>query len=115
MHIEWPWCRGFAVGPRGRLTACNGEVGESRSGAFRDYRKQIEKVKNRAQGVVISPEGHVLSVGHIAWIDEKKSFTDSSGLAFVVPEKGFRKRPPTVIKRLTWIARVRPFTSPFIP
>ena len=35
-----------------------------------------EDTKGRAQGVIISPKGHVLSVGHIAWIDADKSFTD---------------------------------------
>jgi hypothetical protein len=35
-----------------------------------------EGTVNRAQGVVISPRGHVLSAGHVAFISEQKGFSD---------------------------------------
>jgi hypothetical protein len=43
---------------------------------------------NRAQGVVISSQGHVLSAGHIAWIDADKSFTDEFRISFRGTGKG---------------------------
>lgn len=38
--------------------------------------------KDRGQGVVISSEGLVLSVGHIAWIEADKAFTDKFQISF---------------------------------
>jgi len=37
---------------------------------------------NRAQGVVISESGHVLSAGHVAWIEADKAFTDKFRISF---------------------------------
>ena len=73
-------------------------------GPFVIVESRIEKVKNRAQGVVITPEGHVLSVGHIAWIDEKKSFTDSFRISFRgsgkgLPEKAAHRHKATYLDR----------------
>ncbi len=47
-----------------------------------------EKTKGRGQGVVISSKGHVLSVGHVAWIDEEKSFSDEFRVSFRGTGKG---------------------------
>lgn len=41
-----------------------------------------EGTVNRAQGVMISPQGHVLSAGHVAWIDQNKRFTDKFRISF---------------------------------
>ncbi|BDS08843.1 hypothetical protein NT6N_38830 [Oceaniferula spumae] len=41
-----------------------------------------EKTKNRAQGVVISSKGHVLSVGHVAWISDDNAFTEKFRISF---------------------------------
>ena len=45
-------------------------------------------VKSRAQGVVISESGLVLSCGHIAWISEDKMFTDKFRVSFRGTGKG---------------------------
>jgi len=37
---------------------------------------------NRAQGVVISEEGDVLSAAHVSWIDSNKSFSDKFRISF---------------------------------
>jgi len=44
--------------------------------------------KNRAQGVVISSKGHVLSAGHVAWVDAEKAFTDRFRISFRGTGKG---------------------------
>lgn len=41
-----------------------------------------EAVTNRAQGVVISPSGLILSVGHVAWIGSENSFTGKFRASF---------------------------------
>lgn len=37
---------------------------------------------NRAQGVVISPRGHVLSVGHVSWVKNTRRFSDKFRVSF---------------------------------
>jgi hypothetical protein len=37
---------------------------------------------NRAQGVVVSPQGYVLSVGHVAWVEANQSFSDRFRVSF---------------------------------
>ena len=37
---------------------------------------------NRAQGVVISEKGYVLSAAHVSWIDAKKCFSDQFRISF---------------------------------
>ena len=54
--------------------------------------------KGRAQGVIISPKGHVLSVGHIAWIDTDKSFTDKFRISFRGTSKDLPAKPSHVHK-----------------
>jgi len=44
--------------------------------------------ENRAQGVIISSRGHVLSAGHIAWIEADKAFTDKFRISFRGTGKG---------------------------
>jgi hypothetical protein len=39
-------------------------------------------VINRAQGVVLTPDGLVLSAGHVSWIDANQSFTDHFRVSF---------------------------------
>jgi hypothetical protein len=41
-----------------------------------------QAVTNRSQGVVISPSGLVLSVGHVAWIGSENYFTDKFRTSF---------------------------------
>ena len=40
------------------------------------------KVKNRGQGVVVSGDGYVLSVGHASWIEEEGSYSDRFRISF---------------------------------
>ena len=54
--------------------------------------------KGRAQGVIISPKGHVLSVGHIAWIDADKSFTDKFRISFRGTSKDLPAKPSHIHK-----------------
>ena len=57
-----------------------------------------EDTKGRAQGVIISPKGHVLSVGHIAWIDADKSFTDKFRISFRGTSKDLPAKPSHIHK-----------------
>lgn len=57
-----------------------------------------KNTKARAQGLVISPKGHVLSVGHIAWIEEEKSFTNDFRISFRGTGKGLPAKPAHVHK-----------------
>tara|TARA_B100001248_G_scaffold107024_1_gene79827 strand:- start:1077 stop:1889 length:813 start_codon:yes stop_codon:yes gene_type:complete len=41
-----------------------------------------KKVKNRGQGVVVSPQGHVLSAAHIAWISTEGNYTENFRISF---------------------------------
>ncbi len=50
-----------------------------------------ESSKNIAQGVVVSPQGHVLSVGHVAWIEADQAFTDKFRISFRGTGKGLPK------------------------
>lgn len=52
--------------------------------------------KSRAQGVVVSPKGYVLSVGHIAWIEADKAFTDDFRISFRGSGKGLPSQPAHV-------------------
>ncbi len=50
-----------------------------------------EGAVNRAQGVVISPHGHVVSAGHVSWLESSGSFADQFRVSFrsrkeVLPE-----------------------------
>lgn len=47
-----------------------------------------KETKSRAQGVIVSTKGHVLSVGHIAWIEADKSFIDQFRVSFRGDGKG---------------------------
>ena len=40
------------------------------------------KVKNRGQGVVVSPQGHVLSAAHIAWIGKDGNYSEDFRISF---------------------------------
>ena len=40
------------------------------------------KVKNRGQGVVVSEDGYVLSVGHASWIEEEGSYSNQFRISF---------------------------------
>ena len=40
------------------------------------------KVKNRGQGVVVSEDGYVLSVGHATWIEEEGSYSNRFRISF---------------------------------
>ena len=57
-----------------------------------------KNTKGRAQGVIISPKGHVLSVGHIAWIDADKSFTDKFRISFRGTSKDLPAKPSHIHK-----------------
>ena len=54
--------------------------------------------KNRAQGVVISSRGHVLSAGHIAWIEADKTFTDEFRISFRGTGKGLPNKASHIHK-----------------
>ena len=54
--------------------------------------------QNRAQGVVVSSTGHVLSAGHIAWIEADKAFTDKFRISFRGTGKGLPKEAVHVHK-----------------
>ncbi len=41
-----------------------------------------KKVKSRGQGVVVSPQGHVLSAAHIAWISAEGNYTENFRISF---------------------------------
>ncbi|MDP6522799.1 MAG: hypothetical protein QGI24_05730 [Kiritimatiellia bacterium] len=41
-----------------------------------------EGTTSRGQGVVITPLGHVLSAGHISWIDDNKKYSDTFRISF---------------------------------
>ncbi len=41
-----------------------------------------EGTMSRGQGVVISPLGHVLSAGHVSWIDANKKYSDTFRISF---------------------------------
>ncbi|MDA7882261.1 serine protease [Akkermansiaceae bacterium] len=57
-----------------------------------------EATKSRAQGVIVSPQGHVLSVGHIAWIEADKAFTDKFRISFRGTGKNLPVKPSHVHK-----------------
>ena len=57
-----------------------------------------EENRSRAQGVVISNKGIVLSVGHIAWIEAEKSFTDQFRISFRGTGEGLPAKPSHVHK-----------------
>ena len=50
-----------------------------------------KKVKSRGQGVVVSPQGHVLSAAHIAWISAEGNYTENFRISF----RGNGKNLPT--------------------
>jgi hypothetical protein len=50
-----------------------------------------KKVKTRGQGVVVSPNGHVLSAAHIAWISGEGNYTENFRISF----RGNGKNLPT--------------------
>lgn len=54
--------------------------------------------KSRAQGVVVSTKGHVLSVGHIAWINADKAFTDDFRISFRGTGRGLPSDPAHIHK-----------------
>ena len=41
-----------------------------------------KKIKNRGQGVVVSKQGHVLSVGHVAWLETEGNYSDNFRISF---------------------------------
>lgn len=47
-----------------------------------------EGTMSRGQGVVITPLGHVLSAGHISWIDARKAYSDTFRISFRGESKG---------------------------
>ena len=60
--------------------------------------------QNRAQGVVVSPQGHVLSVGHVAWIQADKAFTDRFRISFRGSGEGLPS-PPVHVHRTSFSDR----------
>jgi hypothetical protein len=52
--------------------------------------------KNRAQGVVVSSRGHVLSAAHVAWVDAEKAFTDQFRISFRGVGKGLPGKPADI-------------------
>lgn len=52
----------------------------------------VKQTTSRAQGVVISPAGHVLSVGHITWVDKEESFSDKFRISFRGTGKGLPEK-----------------------
>jgi len=85
------------VGAQDKLRTLE-ELAEADPGPFVIVEGSGKKTKSRGQGVVVSSKGHVLSVGHIAWIDEEKSFTDKFRISFRGTRKGLPAKPAHIHK-----------------
>lgn len=71
--------------------------------------------QSRAQGVVVSSKGLVLSVGHIAWIEADKAFTDRFRISFRGKGEGLPS-PPAHVHRTAFLDREgRKFLEHYFP
>lgn len=71
--------------------------------------------KDRAQGVVVSAEGHVLSAGHVAWIEADRAFTDKFRVSFRGSGKGLPGKAAHVHKTLFSDREDAPFLEHYFP
>lgn len=74
-----------------------------------------KETTNRAQGVVISPDGLVLSVGHVAWIESEKTFTDQFRVGFRGTGKGLTAAPAHRHKAVFSDREDAPFLEHYYP
>jgi len=71
--------------------------------------------KSRGQGVVISSQGHVLTAGHIAWVEADKAFTDQFRISFRGTGKGLPGKPSHLHKVIFSDREDAPFFEHYFP